>query len=202
MSVTGMPFLTKASAVTAPTGPAPTTITRSSCRIIRSNVSHYTREFAAQRYSSPRAEVSRSDLGNLEHRRMEQLLDRNLSLDQALLVQVLRQCRDLSHVLRDAVGPEIFPHDRHGLLRLRDQPRERHHERIDVQEVDHGERLGLAECLVDARRQPRILPYKLLADADEMHEGEHACFLVIGLLGFARVGKQPLDVRLPAEEGG
>src|SRR5262249_2498861 len=118
MSVTGMPFLTNASAVTAPTGPAPTTITRSSCRIIPS-ACHYTRELAAaaQRYSQPTREASLSDLRNLEHRRMEQLLDGNLSLDQALLVQVLRQRRDLSDVLRDAVGPEILPHDRHGLFR-------------------------------------------------------------------------------------
>src|SRR5262244_3129431 len=96
MSVTGMPFLTNASAVTAPTGPAPTTITRSSCRIIRSNASHYTREFAAaaRHTPSPRAEASLSDFRNLEHRRMEQLFDGNLSLDQALLVQILRQRRD------------------------------------------------------------------------------------------------------------
>src|SRR5262245_61062601 len=36
ISATGMPFLTKASAITAPTGPAPTTITRSSRCITRS----------------------------------------------------------------------------------------------------------------------------------------------------------------------
>ena len=41
----------------------------------------------ARRGSSSRAEASISDLRNLEHRRVKQLLDRNFSLDQALLVQ-------------------------------------------------------------------------------------------------------------------
>jgi hypothetical protein len=42
--VTGMPFLTNASAVTAPTGPAPTTITRSSCCMTNSELPHYTHQ--------------------------------------------------------------------------------------------------------------------------------------------------------------
>src|SRR5262245_55333677 len=129
MSVTGMPFLTKASAVTAPPGPAPTTITRSSRCIIRSRGSHYTADWLGitPLTDSIRTEESISDFRNFEHRRMEQLFDSDLTIDQALLVGVLRQRHDLAHVLLDAVRPEVFSHDRHGLLRFRDQPRQRHH---------------------------------------------------------------------------
>ena len=35
-----------------------------------------------------------------------------------------------------------------------------------------------------------------------MHEREHARLLVIGLLGFERIGEKPLDVRLAAQERG
>ncbi len=45
-SVTGMPFLTSASVITAPTGPAPTTITRLSCCVAMAFFSIYTREIS------------------------------------------------------------------------------------------------------------------------------------------------------------
>src|SRR5262249_14771187 len=147
-----------------------------------------------------RGDDSISHLRNLEHRRMEQLLDGDLALDQTLLVQILGQRGDLAYVLGDAIGPEIFSHERHGLLRFGDQPRQRHHQRVDIEEVGHGQRLGLAERFVDARRQPWIFLHELLADADEVHEREHAGLFVVGLLGFARVGEQPFDVRFAAQE--
>src|SRR5215831_1907220 len=196
MRVTGMPFLTKASALTAPTGPAPTTSTRSFSRIIRSKAAHYLRP----RRPRFRGDDSISYLRNLEHRRMEQLLDGDLALDQTLLVQILGQRGDLAYVLGDAIGPEIFSHERHGLLRFGDQPRQRHHQRVDIEEVGHGQRLGLAERFVDARRQPWIFLHELLADADEVHEREHASLFVVGLFGFARIGEQPFDVRFAAQE--
>ena len=131
---------------------------------------------------------------------MKQLLDQDLAVGQALLVQILRERGDLAHVLVDAVGPEVFAHDRHGLFGLCDQPGVRHHQRIDVEQVDHSKRLGLAERLIDARRQPGIFLHQFLANADQVHDREHSRLLVIGLLGGARVGKQPLDVRLAAQE--
>src|ERR1700730_14132837 len=70
--------------------------------------------------------TSPSHLRNLEHRRMEQLLDRHLATDQDLLVAILRERADLAHVLMNAVGPEVLAHDRHGVLRLRDEPGQRH----------------------------------------------------------------------------
>src|SRR5215471_350880 len=94
-SVTGMPFRVSARPITAPTGPAPTTITGAGCRCT-------------------------SHLRNLEHRGMEQLLDRDLAVDQALLMRILRERRNLPHVLVDAVGPEILTHGGDGRLRLRD----------------------------------------------------------------------------------
>ena len=131
---------------------------------------------------------------------MEQLLGGDLAIDQALLVSVLRQRRDLAHVLLDAVRPEVVPHNRHGFLRFRDQPGERHHQGVDVEEIGHGQCLGLAERLVDAGRQPRIFPYEFFADSDEMHEREHASLFVVSLLDLARVREQALDVRLAAQE--
>jgi hypothetical protein len=47
-SVTGMPCLINASVVTAPTGPAPTTITRSSCCMTNSKPPHHTPPRAQQ----------------------------------------------------------------------------------------------------------------------------------------------------------
>src|SRR5262249_58350801 len=44
--------------------------------------------------------------------------------------------------------------------------------------------------------------HELLADADEMHEREHARLLVVGLLRLPRIGKESLDVGLAAQEGG
>src|SRR5262249_57723340 len=101
-----MPFLTKASAVTAPTGPAPTTITRSACCIIRSRSSHYTHSSSdwlgvvpaqagthnhrswnmgprLRGNDSIRTEKSISDFRNFEHRRVEQLLGGDFSIHQA-----------------------------------------------------------------------------------------------------------------------
>src|SRR5262249_58172224 len=51
-------------------------------------------------------------------------------------------------------------------------------------------------------RQPGIFLPQLVADAEEVHEREHARLVVVGLLGLARIGKQPLDVRLAAQERG
>src|SRR5262249_53254774 len=121
-SVPGLPFLTKPSAATPPTGPAPPTTTRPSpCTIPPADPILHT-GCARLRGRGPGC---LSDFRNLEHRRMEQLLGGDLTIDQALLVGVLRQRRDLAHVLLDAVRPEVFSHDRHGLLRFRDQPRQR-----------------------------------------------------------------------------
>jgi len=60
-----MPFFPKASAVTAPTGPAPTTITRSSCFIVGSTRSH-SYEFRSSRSLKPRVVYQTFEISNIE----------------------------------------------------------------------------------------------------------------------------------------
>src|SRR5260370_34800693 len=119
-----MHFLNKASADTAPTGPAPTKITRSPCCIIRSRRSH-SYEFRSY-CAAPDHSNCLSDFRNLEHRSVEQLLGGDLAIDQALLRAVLRQPRELAHVLLEALRREVVPHHRHAFLRFPAQPGDRH----------------------------------------------------------------------------
>ena len=107
---------------------------------------------------------------------------------------------DLRHALVHSILPEVRSHDLHGLLGLGLEPGQRHHQRVHVAEVDHRERLGLQERLVDARCQPGILLDQRLPDADEMHDREQAGLLVVGLLGLARIGEQSRNMRLAVEE--
>src|SRR5215469_2735892 len=109
-------------------------------------------------------------LGELERRRMKQLRSGELAIDQALFVKVLRQCLDFRHVFRHAISPEITPHQRAGLVGFSFKPRQTNRQRIDVAQVRHGERLGFAKRLIDARRQPGIFFGKRFADADQVHD--------------------------------
>jgi hypothetical protein len=110
-------------------------------------------------------------------------------------------CLDLVAALGDAVAPEILAHHLLGRAGLGDQPRQGHHQSVDVEQVDHRERLRLQERLVDAGREPGMLLDQRLADADEMHDRKQAGLLEVGPLGRADVWKQPLDMRLFLEEG-
>jgi hypothetical protein len=141
-----------------------------------------------------------SHLRNLEHRWREQLLNGELAIDQSLLACIAGQRLDLGAVLVNAVAPIILAHDGHGLERLGLEKWQRHHQSIDVAKVRHGEGLGLAECLVEARREPRVLREQRLADADEMHDRKQACLLEIGHLGMPRILEQPRDMRFAAQE--
>ncbi len=69
--------------------------------------------------------------------------------------RILRQRLDLAHALMHAVAPEIGAHRGHGGLGFGLEERQRHHQRVDVVQVDHRQRLGLAERLVDAGRRAR-----------------------------------------------
>src|SRR5438067_2502022 len=56
-----------------------------------------------------------SNLRNLEHRGVKQLLHLDAAVDQSLLVQILGKRCDLAHILLDAIGPVILAHECHGV---------------------------------------------------------------------------------------
>src|SRR5712691_5085394 len=141
-----------------------------------------------------------SNLRNLERRGSEKLLYTHLAIDQPLLERILGQGFDLRRVLVHAVLPEVPAHRGHGLLGLGFQPRQRHHQRIDVEEVDHRQLLGFAERLVDADRQPWVLLDEGFTDSHQVHDREKAGLLKVGLLRLARVREQARDVRLAGKE--
>ncbi len=132
---------------------------------------------------------------------MEDLFRRELAGRKSLLERILRERFDVLGVFGDAVAPEIGAHQLNGILHIDLRPRQRDLGGRHLLHLVDGDGLGLTERLVDRCGQPWILLDQGLADADQMHDREHAGALVVVHLDLPIVREQKADIGCAIHEG-
>src|SRR5215467_1401560 len=139
-------------------------------------------------------------IGGSYHVERENLLRRNHTRRQILLVHVLPDRAKRRAIGLEAVGPKVLAEDAPGLLDVVDQERQRQMQRVGVVEAVRRDITRLAERPVKALRRPRVLAIDVVADYHGVHDRKDLRTPVVVLRDLLVVGEQPNDMRGAAQK--
>src|SRR2546426_5169968 len=129
----------------------------------------------------------------------EQFLERDGMPQQALLDEILPERVQHVAVGLQSVGPGIGTEYLGHLVKVGMEPRQCVAEAAAEAHLRQAPRLCFNERLVEALRDPRVLPIERLPDDQRVHDRENTCLTVVLPLDLPIIGEQACHARILAE---